>query len=59
MEPMYIGGNDQYLPCRFFDMPGFDDFGTIAKEQIMRILDNKIKNVQEVMILFTHIFHYF
>lgn len=54
LEPIYIGGEtqeqEQYLPCKFYDMPGLED-GTITEDNIMKIInvntDEKCKDSKE------------
>lgn len=59
LEPIYIGGEtkeqEQYLPCRFYDMPGLDDDQTVTEDEIMQIINN---NTNEVRTLF-HSLNYF
>lgn len=42
LEPIYIGGEtqeqEQYLPCKLYDMPGLED-GTITEDKIMKIIN--------------------
>lgn len=53
LEPIIIGGEtkeqEQYLPCRFYDMPGLDDDQTVTEDEIMKIINN---NTNEVKTLF-------
>lgn len=45
MEPIHIGGEtqeqEQYLPCKFYDMPGLDDAETMTEDKIMKIINAK------------------
>lgn len=43
MEPLHIGKNGPQLPCRFYDIPGIDDVGTIRKEELMKIINGKLR----------------
>lgn len=43
LENMYMGDEGLRLPCKFYDMPGIDKYGTIKKEDLDKILDGKIK----------------
>lgn len=56
LEPIYISGEtqeqEQYLPCRFYDMPGLDDDQTITEDEIMKIIN---VNTDKVKTMF-HIF---
>lgn len=53
LEPINIGEEkeeqEQYLPCRFYDMPGLYEGGTITEDEIMKIIN---ANTDEVMTLF-------
>lgn len=56
LEPIHISGEtqeqEQYLPCRFYDMPGLDEDQTITEDEIMKIInintDKKCKDSNEV-----------
>lgn len=57
LEPIHIGGEtqeqEQYLPCRFYDMPGLYDDQTVTEDEIMKMIN---VNTNEVKTLF-HIFN--
>lgn len=51
MEPIHIGGEtqeqEQYLPCRFHDMPGLDDAKTMTEDKIMKIINDNIDECKD------------
>lgn len=51
LEPIYIGGEtkeqEQYLPCRFYDMPGLDDDQTVTEDEIMKIINNNTNECKD------------
>lgn len=51
MEPIHIGGEtqeqEQYLPCRFHDMPGLDEAKTMTEDKIMKIINDNIDECKD------------
>lgn len=54
LEPIHIGGEtqeqEQYLPCRFYDMPGLYDDQTVTEDEIMKMINvntNECKDSKE------------
>lgn len=49
LEPIYIGGEtkeqEQYLPCKFHDVPGLDEAETMTEDKIMKIINAKTDEV--------------
>lgn len=43
LEPLTIGDKGHQLPCRFYDIPGLDDVGTLKKDRIIMMINGKLK----------------
>lgn len=60
LEPINIGGEtkeqEQYLPCRFYDMPGLDDAETMTEDKIMKIINAKTDEVNIFFHIYTRTF---
>lgn len=42
IEPIYMGDEGKRVPCRFFDMPGFDG-NDIKKDELEKIINGEVK----------------